>query len=285
MELEGSKTEKNLLAAFAGESQARNAYCFYAEAARKAGYSLIADVFDEIGANEVEHARHFFEFLGKAKETPQNLENAMQKEHEEHTIHYPEFARTAREEGFSKIAESFEQMARVEKRHEEMCRNLLKYLNGQIPMKERTVGHSSSTLAQVMYPQHANVAGNVHGGEIMRMMDSAAGVVAFRHAHTNIVTARVEDINFWNPVKVGDLVFAHAFLIFASRTSMEIRVVVETENRLTEERIKALTATFVFVALDPAGKPTEVPPLLLTTEEGEALYEEAKKRYEARKKK
>ncbi len=285
MELRESKTEKNLLAAFAGESQARNTYCFYAEVARKAGYSLVADVFDEIAANEVEHARYFFDFLGKAQETPKNLETAMQKEHAEHTTFYPEFAKNAREEGFLKIAESFEQMSKVEKRHEEICRNLLKYLNEHTPVKERTVGHSSSTLAQVMYPQHANVAGNVHGGEIMKMMDSAAGVVAFRHAHTNIVTARVEEINFLNPVKVGDLVLAHASLTFASRTSMEIRVEVETENRFTEERKKALTANFIFVALDPAGKPTEVPPLLMTTEAAEKLYEEAKKRYEARKKK
>jgi acyl-CoA hydrolase len=96
----------------------------------------------------------------------------------------------------------------------------------------------------------------------MKMMDSAAGVVASRHSHANVVTAKVEDINFLKPVKVGNLVFAHASLTFASRTSMEIRVEVETEDRFTEERQKALTAIFIFVALDPNGKPMEVPSLL-----------------------
>lgn len=79
MELRESKTEKNLLAAFAGESQARNTYCFYAEVARKAGDSLVADVFDEIAANEVEHARYFFEFLGKSPRNSQELGNRCAK--------------------------------------------------------------------------------------------------------------------------------------------------------------------------------------------------------------
>jgi len=136
----------------------------------------------------------------------------------------------------------------------------------------------------VMLPHQANRAGNVHGGEVMKLMDSAAGVVAARHSHCNCVTARVEDLNFLRPVKVGDLVFAHAFLTFISRSSMEIRVEVETEDRFTEARQKALTARFIFVALDPNGKPSEVPSLLITTEEGEKYFEEGRKRHEGRKK-
>jgi len=139
------------------------------------------------------------------------------------------------------------------------------------------------SLIQVMLPHQGNIAGNVHGGEIMKMMDTAAGVAAARHAHSNVVTAKVEELNFLRPVQIGELVFAHASLIFVSHTSMEVRVEVETENLVTEERHKALTASFIYVALDQTGKPTEVPPLLITTEEGQRLFEEGRKRYEARK--
>ncbi len=284
MDLKGSRTEKNLRAALAGESQARNLYVFFTEQARKADLPLIADVFLEIAQNEEEHARHFFQFLGGPQDTAQNLETSARKEHEEHTVFYPEFARAAREEGFEAIAECFEKMIQVEKRHEEICRDLGKNLAEKSPIPVRTVGHSSITLAQVMLPHQANRAGNVHGGEVMKLMDSAAGVVAARHSHCNCVTARVEELNFLKPVKVGDLVFAHAFLTFMSRSSMEIRVEVETEDRFTEARQKALTARFIFVALDPNGKPAEVPPILITTEEGEKYFEEGRKRHDGRKK-
>ena len=284
MNLEGSRTQKNLLAAFSGESQARNAYIYYAEAARKAGHPLIADAFIDIAKNEEEHARAQFEFLAKIKDTGSNLEAAIRGEHQECTTIYPEYARIAREEGFQAIADFFERMGKVEARHEEIISTFIKNLRDQSTPQERTVGHSSVTLVQVMYPHHANRAGNVHGGEIMKMMDSAAGVVASRHAHSNVVTARVEDLNFIRPVHIGELVFARASLVFVSRTSMEVRVEVETENLATEERHKALTASFIYVALDPSGKPMEIPPLLITTEEGEKLFEEGRKRYDARKK-
>lgn len=284
MDLKGSRTEKNLRAALAGEAQARNSYIFFAEQARKADLPLIADVLLEIARNEEEHARHFFQFLGGPQDTAQNLETSARKEHEEHSIYYPDFARTAREEGFEAIAGCFEKMIQVEGRHEEVCRDLAKNLAENAPIPARTVGHSAITLAQVMLPHQANRAGNVHGGEVMKLMDSAAGVVAARHSHCNCVTARVEDLNFLKPVKVGDLVFAHAFLTFISRSSMEIRVEVETEDRFTEARQKALTARFIFVALDPNGKPAEVPSLLITTEEGEKYFEEGRKRHEGRRK-
>jgi acyl-CoA hydrolase len=284
MDLKRSRTEKNLRTALAGESQARNSYIFFAEKARAEDLPLIADVFLEIAQNEEEHARHFFQFLGGPQDTARNLETSAEKEHEEHSIFYPELARTAREEGFETIAECFEEMIQVEKRHEEICRELGKTLEGNSPILVRTVGHSSITLAQVMLPHQANRAGNVHGGEVMKLMDSAAGVVAARHSHCNCVTARVEDLNFLKPVKVGDLIFAHAFLTFVSRSSMEIRVEVETEDRFTEARQKALTARFIFVALAANGKPTEVPTLLITTEEGQKYFEEGRKRHEGRKK-
>jgi len=118
----------------------------------------------------------------------------------------------------------------------------------------------------------------------MKFVDNAAGVVALRHAHTNVVTAKVEEINFLKPVRVGDTVLVHASLTFVGRSSMEVRAQVETENLSTEKKQKALSAYFIYVALDKVGKPTEVPPLLITTEEGQRLFEEGKKRYEERKK-
>jgi len=284
MDLNGSQTEKNLEMAFAAESKAQNAYTYYAEAAQKAGQALVADVFLEIAKNEKEHARGHLELLGKIQDTQANLKAAVHGEHYEASTIYPDWARIAREEGFLDVADYFERMTIIEARHEEIIKKLLGHVKERSTPKERTTGHSSMTLVEVMYPHQGNVAGNVHGGEIMKMMDTAAGVVAARHAHSNVVTAKVEELNFLRPVKIGELVFAHASLVFVSRTSMEIRVEVETENLNTEERHKALTAFFIYVSMDQTGKPMEVPPLLITTEEGERLFEEGRKRYEARKK-
>ena len=283
MEFAGSRTEKNLEVAFAGESQACNAYMYYAAAAKEAGHHPIADIFLEIAQNEGEHAKTHFESLGRIKDTRTNLELVAQSEKYEGTRMYPEFAKTAREEGFPKIADCFERMSKVEARHEEICLNLLKSIDENSSPKERTIGHSSVTIAQLMLPHQANPAGYVHGGEIMKMMDNAAGVVAARHTHTNVVTARVDDINFLKPVRVGDLVLVHACLTFVGHSSMEIFIEVETENLAKEEKQRALTANFIYVALDHRGKPTPVPALLITTEEGERLFAEGRKRYEARK--
>ncbi len=284
MELKGSRTEKNLEAAFARESQADNAYTYYAEAARKAGHTTIADAFLEIAQNEGEHARAYFELLGGIRDTGTNLEAALKDEQLKHTAMYPEFARMAREEGFDEIADCFSRIRNVAANHEKILLNLMGSLKDRITPKERTIGHSSVTLAQLMLPHHANLAGYVHGGEIMKLMDNAGGVVAVRHAHSNVVTAKVEEINFLKPVRVGDMALVHASLTFVGRSSMEIRVEVETEDLAAEKRQQALSAYFIYVALDQEGKPTAVPPLLITTEEGQRIFEEGKKRYEARKK-
>ncbi len=116
----------------------------------------------------------------------------------------PEFEKVAREEGFFEIADFFERMGKVEGRHEEIASQLLQSLREDAPPKERTVGHSATSIAQLMLPHQANPAGFVHGGELMKMMDNAAGVVAARHAGTNVVTARVENIDFKSPVRVGN---------------------------------------------------------------------------------
>jgi acyl-CoA hydrolase/ferritin len=284
MNLKGSKTEKNLEQAFAAETQARNAYIYYAATALEEGHPQVADVLLEISKNEEEHARGHLGLLGRIQDTLSNLEEAVHGEHYDASTIYPEFAQAAGQEGFYEVAEYFNKMTKVEARHEAIIRTLIEQLKAGTPPKERTAGHSSVTLVEVMLPHQGNPAGNVHGGEIMKMMDTAAGVVAARHAHANVVTAKVEELNFLRPVHIGELVFVNARLVFVSRTSMEVRVEVETENLATETRHQALTASFIYVALDRSGNPVEVPPLLITTEEGERLFQEGKKRYEARKK-
>ena len=128
MELKGSKTEQNLMTAFAGESQARNKYTYYASKARKDGYEQIAAIFEETAENEKEHAKMWFKELhgGSIPDTKQNLEDAAEGENYEWTDMYQEFAKTAREEGFTRLAFLFEGVAANEKEHEERYRKLLK---------------------------------------------------------------------------------------------------------------------------------------------------------------
>jgi rubrerythrin len=127
MELKGSRTEANLLAAFAGESQARNKYTFYASKARKDGYVQIAEIFEETAANEKEHAELWFKYLHDytIPETTVNLKDAAEGENFEWTDMYKKFAAEAKEEGFDEIATVMEGVAEIEKRHEERYRKLL----------------------------------------------------------------------------------------------------------------------------------------------------------------
>lgn len=126
-ELKGSKTEANLLTAFAGESQARNKYTYYASKARKDGYVQIANIFEETAANEKEHAKMWFKLLnGGIGDTLDNLKDAAAGENYEWTDMYTGFAKTAREEGFDQIANLFEGVAKIEKEHEERYLKLVK---------------------------------------------------------------------------------------------------------------------------------------------------------------
>ena len=126
-ELKGSKTEANLLTAFAGESQARNKYTYYASKARKDGYVQIANIFEETAANEKEHAKMWFKLLnGGIGDTLDNLKDAAAGENYEWTDMYAGFAKTAREEGFDQIANLFEGVAKIEKEHEERYLKLVK---------------------------------------------------------------------------------------------------------------------------------------------------------------
>ena len=125
MELKGSKTEKNLQMAFAGESQARNKYTYFASKAKKEGYEQIAAIFQETADNEKEHAKMWFKHLGGIGTTAENLLAAAAGEHEEWTDMYAQMAKEAREEGFIAIAEQFEGVAAIEKEHEERYLKLL----------------------------------------------------------------------------------------------------------------------------------------------------------------
>ncbi len=127
MELKGSKTEQNLMAAFAGESQARNKYTYYASKAKKEGFEQIAAIFEETASNEKEHAKLWFKLLhgGEVPSTLENLEDAASGENYEWTDMYAEFAKVAKEEGFSKIAFLFEGVAKIEKNHEDRYRTLI----------------------------------------------------------------------------------------------------------------------------------------------------------------
>jgi len=149
MELKGSKTEANLLAAFAGESQARNKYTYFASAAKKEGFEQISQFFLESADNEKEHAKMWFKELGLLGGTAHNLGEAAAGENSEWTSMYPDFAKVAKEEGFTRIAALFEMVAAIEKHHEERYLKLLQNINdskvftkaGQPAWKCRNCGH------------------------------------------------------------------------------------------------------------------------------------------------
>ncbi len=151
--IKGTKTEKNLLAAFAGESQARNRYTYFASVAKKAGYEQISAIFLETADNEKEHAKRFFKFLeggpvelvamypaGKIGDTKENLLAAAEGENEEWTVLYKNFAAEARKEKFEDVAKAFENIAKVEAHHEKRYRELLKNIEGgKVFKKEASV--------------------------------------------------------------------------------------------------------------------------------------------------
>ena len=138
MELKGSKTEQNLMAAFAGESQARNKYSYYASKAKKDGYEQIAAIFEETANNEKEHAKIWFKLLhgGSVQDTITNLKDAAEGENYEWTDMYAKFAKEAKEEGFDDIAELFEGVLKIEKEHEERYLKLLANIEEGIVFKK-----------------------------------------------------------------------------------------------------------------------------------------------------
>jgi len=149
-------------------------------------------------------------------------------------------------------------------------------------MEGKRIQDTSVVIAQMMIPQDANPAGNIHGGVIMKLIDTAAGVAASRHARSHVVTASIDRLDFHCPVYIGDLVFFRASINMVGRTSMEVGVKVESENLLTGEVRHTSSAYLTYVALDANGRPHEVPPLIFESEEDIRRNREAKTRRETR---
>ena len=154
MELKGSKTEQNLLLAFAGESQARNKYTYFASVAKDEGCHQLAQIFEETANNEMAHAKIWLRYLGGIGDTSQNLQEAARGEHYEHSEMYPEFAKTAREEGFDEIARRCEMVAQIEVEHEKRYNKLIKNVD------DHTVFSKDSEVMWV-----CRVCGHIHCGK------------------------------------------------------------------------------------------------------------------------
>lgn len=138
-------------------------------------------------------------------------------------------------------------------------------------------------ISEVMMPHQANVAGNIHGGEIIKIMDSAAYASARRYARSNVVTARIDEVEFHLPIMIGDLVTCTAQVVYVGTSSMEVAVTVDVEDLETEGKKRALSAYFTMVALDKKGKPNEVARLELITPEEKQAFEEGRKRNDQHK--
>ena len=139
-------------------------------------------------------------------------------------------------------------------------------------------------VAQVMIPMDANTIGNVHGGTIMKLIDSVAGIVASRHARSVVVTASIDRLDFISPASVGELIILKANLNYVGRTSMEVGVRVDAENLLTGEHRYVASAYLTMVAIDRNRKPKAVPPLVPETEEDSRRFREGEQRKQERMK-
>jgi uncharacterized protein (TIGR00369 family) len=149
-------------------------------------------------------------------------------------------------------------------------------------LEPRRVASSQVTLVQLMEITDANIAGLVHGGVVMKLVDTAAGLAAFKHARGLCVTVSMDEMSFFAPVHVGDTVTVKASVNDVGTTSLEIGVRVESEELETGAKTHTSSAYLVFVALDDEGKPRPVPPLIAETEEEQRRQREAKIRRETR---
>jgi uncharacterized protein (TIGR00369 family) len=148
--------------------------------------------------------------------------------------------------------------------------------------KEKTMSSSRIQLAQMMQPEHANSQGNVHGGWIMKLVDEAGALASTRHAAHRTVTVAIDQMVFHHPIHIGDLVFFNAEVTYAGHTSMEIEVDVIAENPITGTQIHTNAAYLVYVALDDAGNPTRVPPLIAESPEEQIRLDAARERQKKR---
>jgi acyl-CoA hydrolase len=157
-------------------------------------------------------------------------------------------------------------------------------LSGRKPMSQsgKSASESSTVVERIMMQMDANVAGNVFGGTILRIIDEVAAIVAFKHARSNVVTASIDRMDFFSPVFIGDLLRLSASINYVHRTSMEIGVRVEAENPLTGGIRHTGTCFLTQVALDKDGKPVSVPPLKLESDEERRRWLEAEIRRRSR---
>ena len=140
-------------------------------------------------------------------------------------------------------------------------------MTAQVTGAAKTVAVSKTVISRTMLPSDANPYGNVHGGEIMKLIDEVAGAAATRHARSRVVTARIDELSFLAPVYVGHLVTAKASVNHVGRTSMEIGVRVEAEDMLTGDVVHVASAYLVFVATDEHGRPVPLPSLIAETDD------------------
>ena len=150
-------------------------------------------------------------------------------------------------------------------------------------MEPRRVADSRVLMSLQMNPADGNLAGDVHGGTIMKLVDTAAGICAIRHCRTRVVTVTMDSMSFLHPVHVGDVVSLYASVNDVGHTSLEVGVKVEAENVRTGAKLHTSSAYLVFVALDENGKPTPVPPLIVETEDERGRQAHAKIRRESRR--
>lgn len=149
-------------------------------------------------------------------------------------------------------------------------------------MNAKPAKNSAVIMTEIVLPTHANALGSIFGGQVMSWIDIAGAIAAGRHARKVVVTASIDALHFVAPIKVGYVVHIKAMVNFASRTSMEVGVRVDSENPVTGEIHHTAKAYLTFVGLDENGKPTPVPPVLAETAEEKRRFEEAKKRRESR---
>ena len=145
-------------------------------------------------------------------------------------------------------------------------------------MEGKKVSESMVILSQVMLPHDANPAGNIHGGVIMKLIDNAAGVVAIRHARSNVVTASIDRLDFHYPVYIGDLITLTASLTMVGRSSMEIGVRVESEKMISGKTHHTASAYLTFVALNKDGRSLEIAPLILENDDEKRRQQDAQLR-------
>ncbi|MGE5454993.1 MAG: acyl-CoA thioesterase [Methylocystaceae bacterium] len=151
------------------------------------------------------------------------------------------------------------------------------------PLVNKAISESATILSQLILPGMTNPAGTAHGGELLKMMDNAAGVCATKHCRAIVVTAGIDNVSFHEPVFMGNLVSCHANLTYVGRSSMEVAVSIYAEDLMQGEKHCCMTAFFVFVALDQDLAPVLVPQLDLKNALEENLFEEGRERMRIRK--